>query len=66
MDAVLAARSQLVSIGDQQGVSAIFQTAGNDACHVILRGGTAAARTTTPSTCQGLCARLATKSCRRS
>jgi 3-deoxy-7-phosphoheptulonate synthase len=24
----------------KQGVSAIFQTVGNDACHVILRGGT--------------------------
>lgn len=41
VDAVVAARSQhwfpSVTV---QGVSAIFQTAGNDACHVILRGGT--------------------------
>ena len=41
VDAVVAARSQhwfpSVTV---QGVSAIFQTTGNDACHVILRGGT--------------------------
>jgi 3-deoxy-7-phosphoheptulonate synthase len=41
MDAVLTARSQhwFPSV-TKQGVSAIFQTTGNDACHVILRGGT--------------------------
>jgi 3-deoxy-7-phosphoheptulonate synthase len=41
VDAVLAARSQhwFPSV-TKQGVSAIFQTAGNNACHVILRGGT--------------------------
>jgi len=41
VDAVLTARSQhwFPSV-TKQGVSAIFQTAGNDACHVILRGGT--------------------------
>ncbi len=41
VDAVLTARSQhwFPSV-TKQGVSAIFQTVGNDACHVILRGGT--------------------------
>jgi len=41
IDAVLAARSRhwFPSV-TKQGVSAIFQTAGNDSCHVILRGGT--------------------------
>ena len=40
IDAVLAARSAhwFPSV-TKQGVSAIFQTLGNDACHVILRGG---------------------------
>ena len=40
VDAILAARSQhwFPSV-TKQGVSAIFQTSGNDACHVILRGG---------------------------
>jgi len=41
VDAVLTARSPhwFPSV-TKQGVSAIFQTLGNDACHVILRGGT--------------------------
>ena len=41
VDAVLAARSPhwFPSV-TKQGVSAIFQTRGNDTCHVILRGGT--------------------------
>jgi 3-deoxy-7-phosphoheptulonate synthase len=41
IDAVLAARSPhwFPSV-TKQGVSAIFQTAGNESCHVILRGGT--------------------------
>src|SRR3954469_141397 len=40
IDALLAARSAhwFPSV-TKQGVSAIFQTSGNDACHVILRGG---------------------------
>src|SRR5918994_561548 len=40
IDAVLAARSAhwFPSV-TKQGVSAIFQTTGNEACHVILRGG---------------------------
>ena len=41
IDAVLAARSPhwFPSV-TKQGVSAIFQTTGNESCHVILRGGT--------------------------
>ena len=41
VDALLAARSPhwFPSV-TKQGVSAIFQTTGNSACHVILRGGT--------------------------
>src|SRR5471032_2484304 len=41
VDAVLTARSPhwFPSV-TKQGVAAIFQTIGNDACHVILRGGT--------------------------
>jgi 3-deoxy-7-phosphoheptulonate synthase len=41
VDAVLAARSPhwFPSV-TKQGVSAVFQTTGNDTCHVILRGGT--------------------------
>jgi 3-deoxy-7-phosphoheptulonate synthase len=40
IDAVLAARTPhwFPSV-TKQGVSAIFQTTGNDSCHVILRGG---------------------------
>ena len=41
VDAVLSARSpHLFPSVTKQGVSAIFQTTGNDTCHVILRGGT--------------------------
>jgi len=41
VDAVMTARSAhwFPSV-TKQGVSAIFQTSGNDSCHVILRGGT--------------------------
>jgi 3-deoxy-7-phosphoheptulonate synthase len=41
VDAVLAARSlHWFPSVTKQGVAAIFQTSGNDTCHVILRGGT--------------------------
>ena len=41
VDAVLTARSgHWFPSVTKQGVSAIFQTVGNDGCHVILRGGT--------------------------
>ena len=41
VDAIVAARSPhwFPSV-TKQGVSAIFQTTGNENCHVILRGGT--------------------------
>jgi 3-deoxy-7-phosphoheptulonate synthase len=40
VDAVLSARSShLFPSVTKQGVSAIFETSGNDTCHVILRGG---------------------------
>lgn len=40
-DAILAARSPHAFMGmTKLGVAAIFETAGNDDCHVILRGGT--------------------------
>jgi len=40
VDAVLSARSpHLFPSVTKQGVAAIFQTSGNDTCHVILRGG---------------------------
>jgi 3-deoxy-7-phosphoheptulonate synthase len=40
VDAVLSARSpHLFPSVTKQGVSAIFETSGNDTCHVILRGG---------------------------
>ena len=40
IDAVVAARSvHWFPSVTKQGVSAIFQTSGNDSCHVILRGG---------------------------
>jgi 3-deoxy-7-phosphoheptulonate synthase len=40
VDAVLSAHSpHLFPSVTKQGVSAIFQTTGNDTCHVILRGG---------------------------
>ena len=42
VDAVLSARSpHLFPSVTKQGVSAIFETSGNDTCHVILRGGIA-------------------------
>jgi 3-deoxy-7-phosphoheptulonate synthase len=41
VDAVLSARSpHLFPSVTKQGVSAIFETTGNETCHVILRGGT--------------------------
>ena len=40
VDAVLSARApHLFPSVTKQGVSAIFETSGNDTCHVILRGG---------------------------
>jgi 3-deoxy-7-phosphoheptulonate synthase len=60
VDAVLAARSPhwFPSV-TKQGVSAIFHTAGNDTCHVILRGGTQTGPNHGPTHVRDLCQRLA-------
>ena len=63
VDAVLAARSQhwFPSV-TKQGVSAIFQTTGNDACHVILRGGTRSGPNYDAEHIAKVCVRLEAKS----
>jgi 3-deoxy-7-phosphoheptulonate synthase len=62
VDAVVTARSQhwFPSV-TKQGVSAIFQTVGNDACHVILRGGTRTGPNYEPERIAEVCARLAAR-----
>ena len=67
MDAVLTARSQhwFPSV-TKQGVSAIFQTTGNDACHVILRGGTRTGPNYDARHVTRICARLAARGLRDS
>jgi 3-deoxy-7-phosphoheptulonate synthase len=62
VDAVLAARSPhwFPSV-TKQGVSAIFQTRGNDTCHVILRGGTRTGPNHSPDHVRDICARLRAK-----
>ena len=62
VDAVLTARSPhwFPSV-TKQGVSAIFQTVGNDACHVILRGGTRTGPNYDADHISKVCARLASK-----
>jgi 3-deoxy-7-phosphoheptulonate synthase len=62
VDAVLAARSQhwFPSV-TKQGVSAIFQTTGNDACHVILRGGSRTGPNYGAEHVAKVCSRLAAK-----
>jgi 3-deoxy-7-phosphoheptulonate synthase len=64
-DAVLTARSQhwFPSV-TKQGVSAIFQTLGNDACHVILRGGTRTGPNYDADHVAKVCARLGTRGLR--
>ena len=63
VDAVLTARSPhwFPSV-TKQGVSAIFQTVGNDGCHVILRGGTRTGPNYDAEHIAKVCARLAAKS----
>ena len=65
VDAVVAARSPhwFPSV-TKQGVSAIFQTAGNDTCHVILRGGTRTGPNFDTEHVGKVCARLAAKGLR--
>jgi 3-deoxy-7-phosphoheptulonate synthase len=67
MDAVLTARSQhwFPSV-TKQGVSAIFQTTGNEACHVILRGGTRTGPNYDAEHVSRVCARLAARGLRDS
>jgi 3-deoxy-7-phosphoheptulonate synthase len=59
VDAVLAARSPhwFPSV-TKQGVSAIFQTSGNESCHVILRGGTRTGPNFDPAHVREVCDRL--------
>jgi len=65
VDAVLTARSPhwFPSV-TKQGVSAIFQTTGNDSCHVILRGGTRTGPNYDADHISKVCARLAAKELR--
>ena len=62
VDAVVTARSQhwFPSV-TKQGVSAIFQTIGNDTCHVILRGGTRTGPNYDAEHIGKICARLAAR-----
>src|SRR3954466_16355059 len=62
VDAVLTARSPhwFPSV-TKQGVAAIFQTSGNDACHVILRGGSRTGPNYDAEHVSKVCARLASK-----
>jgi 3-deoxy-7-phosphoheptulonate synthase len=48
----------------KQGVSAIFQTTGNDTCHVILRGGTRTGPNYEAEHVSKVCVRLAAKGLR--
>ena len=66
VDAVLSARSpHLFPSVTKQGVSAIFQTSGNDTCHVILRGGSRTGPNFHAEAVEDVCARLATKGLRQ-
>jgi 3-deoxy-7-phosphoheptulonate synthase len=62
VDAVLSARSpHLFPSVTKQGVSAIFQTSGNDTCHVILRGGSRTGPNFDASHVADTCKRLAAR-----
>jgi 3-deoxy-7-phosphoheptulonate synthase len=65
VDAVLAARSAhwFPSV-TKQGVSAIFQTTGNDTCHVLLRGGSRTGPNYDARHVRDTCDRLAAKGLR--
>jgi len=59
VDAVLSARSpHLFPSVTKQGVSAIFQTTGNDTCHVILRGGSRTGPNYDAASVKDVCERL--------
>jgi 3-deoxy-7-phosphoheptulonate synthase len=62
VDAVLSARSpHLFPSVTKQGVSAIFETTGNDTCHVILRGGSRTGPNYGPEAVQDVSSKLAAK-----
>lgn len=65
VDAILAARSRhwFPSV-TKEGVSAIFQTSGNDSCHVILRGGTRTGPNYDAAHVTKVCGQLASKGLR--
>jgi 3-deoxy-7-phosphoheptulonate synthase len=65
IDAVLSARSPhwFPSV-TKQGVSAIFQTTGNETCHVILRGGTQTGPNYGPGDVSDVCGRLGARGLR--
>ena len=65
IDAVLAARTPhwFPSV-TKQGVSAIFQTTGNETCHVILRGGSRTGPNHGPEHVRDICGRLDKKGLR--
>jgi len=67
VDAVLSARSPhwFPSV-TKQGVAAIFQTSGNDSCHVIMRGGSRTGPNYDADHIEKVCARLAARSLRES
>src|SRR6187455_209705 len=66
VDAVLSARSpHLFPSVTKQGVSAIFETSGNDTCHVILRGGTRTGPNYDGEHVNEVCARLAKRNMRQ-
>jgi len=61
VDAVLSARSpHLFPSVTKQGVSAIFQTTGNDTCHIILRGGSRTGPNYDAASVADACTRLRT------
>ena len=65
VDAVLSARSpHLFPSVTKQGVSAIFETSGNDTCHVILRGGSRTGPNYDAASVADVCARLRSKGLR--
>src|SRR5262252_7133060 len=67
VDAVLSARSpHLFPSVTKQGVSAIFETTGNDTCHVILRGGSRTGPNYDSDRVKDVCARLSARGLRES
>jgi len=62
VDAVSVAATQHWFPGvTKQGVSAVFHTAGNDTCHVILRGGSKTGPNHSPAHVDDACGRLASQ-----